>query len=510
MSATQYFRPQTLQEALALMQAPAQVDDAASSSSDTSSSAWLAGGQSLLAAIKLGLAAPHTLVDVQDLPGLRAIRLEPDAQGQPSLWIGAMATHSSVAASEAVRAFAPGLAALAAGIADHQVRNMGTLGGSLAHNDPAACWPAGVLASCATITTSHREIACDDFFQSVYTTCLQPNELIVGLRFPKAMAMHYAKFEQKASRFALVGVAVARLHGSVRVAITGLGSGVVRWPAAEQALQSYWSVGAMPALQLGGVSSLPLALGDLHASVAYRAHLAWVLTRQAVAALTGEALPAYAPLEAKTVSLAGALHKPAGANQASDETKEGFGGEVHLQASAEQVWRGLLDPAVLQRCIPGCESLTQTGESSYLAQVKVGLGPLSVRFSSTVYLHDLQPPEALNMVFDGRAGALGSGQGKASVRLLRRPAGDAPDATQTTALQWWLQVHTMGRLAQLGTRLLEATARQLSTQFFDRLGQALAQAQPGFASSPAAQASQAPTPSLVRRIFQRLAALFKP
>jgi CO/xanthine dehydrogenase FAD-binding subunit len=223
MSATQYFRPQTLQEALALMQAPAQVDDAASSSSDTSSSAWLAGGQSLLAAIKLGLAAPHTLVDVQDLPGLRAIRLEPDAQGQPSLWIGAMATHSSVAASEAVRAFAPGLAALAAGIADHQVRNMGTLGGSLAHNDPAACWPAGVLASCATITTSHREIACDDFFQSVYTTCLQPNELIVGLRFPKAMAMHYAKFEQKASRFALVGVAVARLHGSVRVAITGAG-----------------------------------------------------------------------------------------------------------------------------------------------------------------------------------------------------------------------------------------------------------------------------------------------
>lgn len=130
MNALDFERPTSLAEALALM-----------TPSPQGSQAWLAGGQSLLAAMKLGMATPSLLVDLQDVPGLRDIRVETGPDGAPALWIGAMATHASVAASATVRGFAPGLAALAGGIADAQVRNMGTLGGSLAHNDPAACWP---------------------------------------------------------------------------------------------------------------------------------------------------------------------------------------------------------------------------------------------------------------------------------------------------------------------------------------------------------------------------------
>ena len=147
MNALDFERPTSLAEALALM-----------TPSPEGSQAWLAGGQSLLAAMKLGMATPSLLVDLQDVPGLRDIRVDTGPDGVPALWIGAMATHASVAASATVRGFAPGLAALAGGIADAQVRNMGTLGGSLAHNDPAACWPAGVLAAGATIVTSQREI----------------------------------------------------------------------------------------------------------------------------------------------------------------------------------------------------------------------------------------------------------------------------------------------------------------------------------------------------------------
>lgn len=241
----------------------------------------LAGGQSLLAAIKLRLAAPSLLIDLQGMPELQAIREE----GQ-SVWIGAMCTHASAAASPLVRQRLPMIATLAQGIADQQVRNRGTLGGSLANADPAACWAAGVLAMGGVICTDRREIAADDFFCGLFTTALEPDELLMGVRFAPADQAHYLKFEQPASRFAMVGVAVARHGAMVRIGLTGLGHGASRWPEAEHALASDFSPQALSGIQLDP----ELATGDLHASAEYRAHLAGVLVRRAVTqALTGNA-----------------------------------------------------------------------------------------------------------------------------------------------------------------------------------------------------------------------------
>jgi carbon-monoxide dehydrogenase medium subunit len=233
----------------------------------------LAGGQSLLAAKKLGLAAPAMLIDLGRIGDLRAIRLERDA-----LWVGAMCTHGAVAASPIVREHAPGLAYLAAGIADPQVRNMGTLGGSVANADPAACWPAGVLAAGATLVSDRREITADDFFLGLFTTALEPDEVLTGVRFPLRTSIGYLKEEQPASRFALAGVAVARDRDGVRVAVTGLGHGVFRWGEAEAALAKRFS----PAALQGLAPDLDLAAGDLHASAEYRAHLARVLACRVV------------------------------------------------------------------------------------------------------------------------------------------------------------------------------------------------------------------------------------
>ena len=180
----------------------------------------LAGGQSLLAAMKLGLNESQILVDLQGIAELRGIHHQ-----ENRLIIGAMATHAEIATSDVVQSFAPGIRALAHGIADQQVRNMGTIGGSLANNDPAACWPAAVLAANATVITTQRRIAADDFFQGLYTTALQPSEIITGVEFPPLAHFTYIKFEQKASRFALVGVAIARsAQAAPRVAMTGLGA----------------------------------------------------------------------------------------------------------------------------------------------------------------------------------------------------------------------------------------------------------------------------------------------
>lgn len=446
MNKLDFHRPASLAEALALM--PASGDGG---------QAWLAGGQSLLAAMKLGMAKPSLLVDLQDVPGLCDIRVETGPDGAPALWIGAMATHASVAASETVRTFAPGLAALAGGIADAQVRAMGTIGGSLAHNDPAACWPAGVLAAGATIVTSQREIVADAYFQGLYTTALEAGELIVGVRFPRLQGLHYLKFEQPASRFALVGLAVAHSGaGQVRVAVTGLGMGIVRWPGAEQALCGHFG---LPALSAIAPESLQ-ALGDLHASGAYRCHLAGVLVRRCVAALTGEALPRSAPLEPSAV---GPVPTPP---DTEATPKDGFGGRQLLAAPPPQVWQAILDAQNLQASIPGCEALVQRSPTAYEATVKVGLGPLSVRFQSDVTLRDLQPPHALTMVFVGQAGALGCGQGTARVRF--EPTGDGG-----TMLHWWVQVQLSGRLAQFGNRLVEASSRKLSEEFFERFGRVL-------------------------------------
>lgn len=236
----------------------------------------LAGGQSLVAAMKLRLAQPGTLVDLAGIAELKGIRRDGNA-----LVIGAMTRHAEVAASAEVRAAIPALAALAEGIGDRQVRNMGTLGGSLANNDPAACYPAGALGLGATIHTSQRTIAADDFFKGLYETALGDGELVTRASFPIPAKAAYVKFVQPASRFALVGVFVAQTSGGVRVAVTGAGSSVFRAKAIEDALTKSFTAEAAKAVKMAatGLNS------DLHGSAEYRAHLIPVLAARAVATI---------------------------------------------------------------------------------------------------------------------------------------------------------------------------------------------------------------------------------
>ena len=236
---------------------------------------FLAGGQSLLAAIKLGLAAPEGLVDVRRLPELQGISVD-----GKTVRIGAATTHALVAASADVQRAIPALADLAGRIGDRQVRNVGTLGGSLANNDPAACYPAAVLGLGATIHTSRRAIAADDFFQGLFTTALQDAELITAVSFPMPKAAAWQKFKQPASRFSLVGVFVARFDAGVRVAVTGAGPGVFRCTELETALGRDWSAAAARAVRVSadGLNS------DLHGTPEYRAALIPELAARAVAA----------------------------------------------------------------------------------------------------------------------------------------------------------------------------------------------------------------------------------
>jgi len=238
----------------------------------------LAGGQTLLASMKLRLANPEQLVDLGAIPELAGIRREGNA-----IVVGAMTRHADVAASSEVQAAIPALAELAGTIGDRQVRAMGTIGGSVANNDPAADYPAAVLGLNATVQTTQRSIAADDFFQGLFTTALQEGELITAVRFPIPKKAVYLKFRQPASRFALVGVLVAQTEGGVRVAVTGGGSGVFRHQGLEQALAKSFTQAAAAAVKIdaGELSS------DLHASAAYRANLVSVLTQRAVAKLGG-------------------------------------------------------------------------------------------------------------------------------------------------------------------------------------------------------------------------------
>ncbi|HSV84569.1 MAG TPA: xanthine dehydrogenase family protein subunit M [Ramlibacter sp.] len=233
----------------------------------------LAGGQTLLASMKLRLANPEQLVDLGGIPELAGIRREGQA-----LVIGAMTRHADVGANAEVQSAIPALAELAGGIGDRQVRAMGTLGGSVANNDPAACYPAGLLGLGATVQTTKRKIAADDFFQGMFATALEDGELITAVSFPIPKKAAYIKFKQPASRFALVGVFVAQTDGGVRVAVTGGGSGVFRHPGLEQALAKSFTPEAAAAVKIddGELSS------DLHASAAYRANLIGVLTQRAV------------------------------------------------------------------------------------------------------------------------------------------------------------------------------------------------------------------------------------
>lgn len=235
----------------------------------------LAGGQSLLAVMKLGLTAPPALVDLGGIAELRGIKVDSN-----QVTIGATTTHAEVAASKDVMAAIPALADLAGHIGDRQVRNRGTLGGSLANNDPAACYPAAVLGLGATIRTDRRSIAADDFFKGLYTTALEDGELITAVSFPIVQKAAWQKFKQPASRFSIVGVFVSKGPAGVRVAVTGAGACVFRVKALEDRLSANWSPAACDgvAIPATGLNN------DLHGSAAYRAVLIPVLARRAVAA----------------------------------------------------------------------------------------------------------------------------------------------------------------------------------------------------------------------------------
>ncbi len=233
----------------------------------------LSGGQTLIPTMKQRLNMPGTLVSLTGIPELVGV----SADGG-TLTIGGATTHAQVAAEATAY---PALAALAGNIGDPAVRNRGTIGGSLANNDPAACYPSAALASGATIVTNVREIAADDYFQGMFTTALDEGEIITGVKFPTPEKANYQKFEQPASRFALTGVFVAKYADGVRVAVTGASEeGVFRWTEAEAALSSNFSADAVDGL----TASADGLIGDLHGTPEYRANLIKVLTKRAVAA----------------------------------------------------------------------------------------------------------------------------------------------------------------------------------------------------------------------------------
>ena len=250
---------------------PSQLDEAVQACQGDSR--YLAGGQSLVQAMKLRLSASEVLVDLGALPGLADITL-----AEESIRVGAMARHAEVARSALVRERLPALADLAEGIGDPMVRSMGTLGGSLANADPAACYPAALLALGATVHTTSRSIAADDFFTGLYGTALEPGELITSVSFPVLQRAAYVKFKQPASRFALVGVMVAQGPSAVRVAVTGAKDCVFRELALEAALNREFSAQAAKACRVPEVD----LLSDLHASAAYRAAMIPVMAARAV------------------------------------------------------------------------------------------------------------------------------------------------------------------------------------------------------------------------------------
>ncbi|MDQ2080068.1 xanthine dehydrogenase family protein subunit M [Xanthobacteraceae bacterium Astr-EGSB] len=236
----------------------------------------LAGGQTLLPTMKQRLAAPANLVDLNKVEGLSGIEL----QGR-ALVIGAMTRHAEVASSPVVQQAIPALAHLAGLIGDPAVRHMGTLGGSVANNDPNADYPAACLALAATIITTKRKLIADEFFTGLFETALMPDEIVVKVSFPLPKKAAYEKFRNPASRYALVGVFVAKRPSEIRVAVTGAGtSGVFRVPAFEEALKKRFSPKALDGLGVpaDGMSS------DIHGGAEYRAHLVGVMAKRAVAA----------------------------------------------------------------------------------------------------------------------------------------------------------------------------------------------------------------------------------
>lgn len=260
---TSYHRPSSVAEAARLL----------ASSEDAK---LLAGGQTLLPTMKQRLAAPKNLIDLGKLAELKGISVSGGV-----LTMGAGTSHATVAGSAEVKGAIPALAKLASGIGDPHVRHMGTIGGSVANNDPAADYPSAVLGLGATIVTNKRSIAADDYFQGLFTTALADDEIIVKFTFPVPQKAGYAKFANPASRYAMAGVFVAKTAGGVRVAVTGAGAdGVFRWTAAETALGGNWSATALD----GAAVDASQMLSDLHGDSAYRANLVKVMGKRAVTA----------------------------------------------------------------------------------------------------------------------------------------------------------------------------------------------------------------------------------
>jgi carbon-monoxide dehydrogenase medium subunit len=262
MYAFDYHRPQSVAEAAKLL----------GSAKDAK---LLAGGHTLIPTMKQRLANPKVIVDLSRVAELKGI----DKKGN-ALVIGAMTTHDEVAKSPVVKGTIAGLCEVADGIGDPHVRNRGTIGGSIANNDPAADYPAAVLALAATVGTNRREIKADDYFKGLFATALQEGEIITRISFPIPSKFAYMKFPHPASRYALVGVAVAQTGSGVRVAVTGAGSsGVFRVPAMEAALGKGWSAQSLAGIAVNAADMM----SDIHADGAYRAHLVGVLARRAVA-----------------------------------------------------------------------------------------------------------------------------------------------------------------------------------------------------------------------------------
>lgn len=260
---------------------PATVRQAANLLAKNEDSKLVAGGQTLLPVMKQRLASPPHLIDLGAVPDLNTIEMK----GR-SLVIGAMTTHAEVANSAVVKENLPALAELAGLIGDPAVRHRGTIGGSLANNDPTADYPAACLALGATIVTNKRRLKAEEFFQGLFTTALEDGEIIVRVMFPLAKKAAYIKFRNQASRYALVGVFVAKRPSDVRVAVTGAGGdGAFRVTAFEDALKKSFKPKSLDGLSVSadGLNS------DLHGSAEYRAHLIGVLARRAVDAANGKA-----------------------------------------------------------------------------------------------------------------------------------------------------------------------------------------------------------------------------
>jgi len=249
------------------------VADAAARLAASDDAKLLAGGQTLIAAMKMRLASPVEIVDLGGIAELRGIKIE-----SGNLVIGAMTTHAEVAGSKEVAKSIPALSILAGSIGDRMVRNMGTMGGSVANNDPAADYPAAVVGLGATVITNKRRIGADDFFTGMYETALQPGEIITSISFPVPKRAGYGKFKNPASRYAMVGVFVAETANGARVAVTGAGPSVFRVPDMEKALAKSFTAAAVKGIKVpsGELNT------DIHASAEYRAHLVGVMAGRAV------------------------------------------------------------------------------------------------------------------------------------------------------------------------------------------------------------------------------------